>query len=74
MINKPYVRQINANGEVINFPKEGYLHKFKKQPKKNADIYLILTNGQKVKNFGNNRANHSKRKGKSSRLHARFMK
>ncbi len=75
MKNKPYIAEVDEFGKVTNLSKEQpFINKYPKQPKKNAEIYLLLQNGMKVKNFGNNRANKSKRKGKHSRLHQNFTK
>lgn len=78
-MNKPYVKQYDENGEVINpITKDSpYLHSFNNgafRRKLNRGKYKIITNfktgefikfGNKLN--GNNRANSCKRKGVNSR-------
>ena len=74
MKNIPYKKETDEFGNVINLSKENpYLNKFKKTENKRAFIYLILSDGSKIKNRGNNRSNKSKRPGKHSRLYQRFI-
>jgi hypothetical protein len=82
MTNRPYVKQYNQDGEVINAITKGspYLHKMPTtafMKKYNSGKYIIIENpvtkqfiafGSKAK--GNNRANSSSRKGKNSRAYA----
>lgn len=82
MTNRPYVKQYNQDGEVINpITKESpCLHKspttsFMK--KYGSGKYIIISNPVTgafiafgAKSNGNNRANSCKRKGKNSRAYA----
>lgn len=82
MINRPYVKQYNENGEVINaITKDSpYLHKMPTtafMEKYNSGKYIIIEHpvtkqfiafGAKAN--GNNRANSCKRKGKNSRAYS----
>ncbi len=74
MKNIPYKKETDQFGKIINLSKEQpFVNKFPKQPKKNSGIYLMMNNGTKIKNKGNNRASKTKRKGKQSRLYQRFI-
>jgi hypothetical protein len=71
-MNKPYIKQFNQYGEVINqiTKEEPYLHQFpnKRQRNMSRGQYQHFQDGSKVKIYGNNRKNTSKRKNKHSRL------
>ena len=68
-MNTPYIKEIN--GEITK--DKPFLNNSPKKPNKRVFIYVIVSNGEKIKNRGNNRKNSSKRANKHSRLHQRYV-
>lgn len=73
-MNTPYKKQISENGVILNPITKETPYKQTSSTPKRVHIYVIMNDGSKLKNRGNNRKNSSKRKGKSSRLHSRITK